>query len=266
MLPEPREIQDPAVLALEKAWPALLAMARDDTAAAPAQACPLWGLYAPIAQGRAAPAFVVGQLGQSLDGRVATSTGKSRYISGPEAIRHLHRLRALVDCVVVGVGTVAADNPQLNVREVQGPCPARVVIDPNFRLPGDARMLSDGAAPIYAIQSQARARPDGIVPLVVSAPSGRIAPADIVAALAKRGFRRILIEGGAATVSAFLAAGALDRLHIGIAPLMIGSGPIGINLPPIDELSGALRPTTAIHQLGGDVVFDCAFGRAEIEA
>jgi riboflavin biosynthesis pyrimidine reductase len=141
-----------------------------------------------------------------------------------------------------------------------------VVIDPNFRLPGDARMLSDGAAPIYAIQSQARARPDGIVPLVVSAPSGRIAPADIVAALAKRGFRRILIEGGAATVSAFLAAGALDRLHIGIAPLMIGSGPIGINLPPIDELSGALRPTTAIHQLGGDVVFDCAFGRAEIEA
>jgi riboflavin-specific deaminase-like protein len=219
----------------------------------------LWDLYAPVAEGRGEPAFVIGQLGQSLDGRVATATGKSRYINGPEAIRHLHRLRALVDAVVVGVGTVIADDPQLSVREVEGPCPARVVIDPNFRMPDCARMLGDGASPIYAIQAETRARAEGIEPIIVPAASDGIAPGAIVAALAARGFRRILIEGGAKTVSAFLAARALHRLHLSIAPMVIGSGPMGVNLPPIDELEAALRPTTLIHQLGEDVVFDCAF-------
>ncbi|MEI9889686.1 MAG: dihydrofolate reductase family protein [Caulobacteraceae bacterium] len=65
-----------------------------------------------------------------------------------------------------------------------------------------------------------------------------------------RGFRRILIEGGAATVSAFLSAQALHRFHLSIAPIVLGSGPVGINLPPIDQLDEALRPTTMTHQLG----------------
>jgi riboflavin biosynthesis pyrimidine reductase len=89
-----------------------------------------------------------------------------------------------------------------------------------------------------------------------------MAPAAIVAALAARGYRRILVEGGAATVSAFLSAGALHRLHLSVAPLIIGSGPVGLNLPPIDALDAALRPRAAIHALGADVVFDLAFGAA----
>jgi riboflavin-specific deaminase-like protein len=247
--------------ALNSAWPWLvdLAAGRSRGATPDPQACPLWRLYAPVAEGRADGPFVIGQLGQSLDGRVATATGKSRYINGPEAIRHLHRLRALVDAVVVGVGTVIADDPQLSVREVEGPCPARVVIDPNFRLPDCARMLGDGASPVYAIQADGRARGQGVEPIVVERSEEGIAPSAIVVALAARGFRRILIEGGASTVSTFLAAGALHRLHLSIAPMLIGSGPVGINLPPIDELDGALRPTTLTHQLGEDVVFDCAF-------
>jgi diaminohydroxyphosphoribosylaminopyrimidine deaminase/5-amino-6-(5-phosphoribosylamino)uracil reductase len=261
MLLSPSENQDPAAFALDKVWPALVDLAAGGRGEEPpsAETCPLWSLYAPVAQGRASPAFVIGQLGQSLDGRVATATGKSRYISGPEAIRHLHRLRALVDAVVVGVGTVIADDPQLNVREVEGPCPARVVIDTNFRLPADARMTCDGAAPVYAIQSEARERPEGVRPIIIPRTGDGIAPADIVAALAQRGFKRILIEGGATTVSAFLAAGALHRLHLSIAPLVIGSGPVGINLPPIDELDCALRPRTMTHHLGSDVLFDCEF-------
>lgn len=261
MLLPPPENQDYA--ALHHAWPSLVDLAaRGPMPVARGDAppdCPLWNLYAPVAEGRGEPAFVIGQLGQSLDGRVATATGKSRYINGPEAIRHLHRLRALVDAVVVGVGTVIADDPQLSVREVEGPCPARVVIDPNFRMPDCARMLGDGAGPIFAIQTEARARAEGVEPIVVPGAEGGIAPGAIVAALAARGFRRILIEGGAKTVSAFLAARALHRLHLSIAPMVIGSGPMGVNLPPIDELDAALRPTTLIHQLGEDVVFDCAF-------
>lgn len=248
-----------AASALHKAWPSLVDLAAGrEGCAAPAD-CPLWSLYAPVAQGRGEPAFVIAQLGQSLDGRVATATGKSRYINGPEAIRHLHRLRALVDAVVVGVGTVIADDPQLSVREVQGPCPARVVIDPNFRLPGDARMLRDGASPVFAVQAEPRARAESVQPIVVPRTGATIAPRDIVAALAERGFKRILIEGGAATVSAFMAAGALHRFHLSIAPMIIGSGPMGLNLPPIDELAAALRPAIMTHQLGDDVVFDCAF-------
>src|ERR1700754_3479338 len=96
---------------------------------------PWEALFGPLRAGRADSLMVVGQLGQSLDGRIATETGHSHYVNGPSGLAHLHRLRALVDAVVVGVGTALADDPQLTVRRVSGPQPARVVIDPNGRLP-----------------------------------------------------------------------------------------------------------------------------------
>ena len=86
---------------------------------------------------------VIGQLGQSLDGRIATPTGHSHYINGPAGIEHLHRIRALVDVVLVGAGTAVADDPQLTVRRVEGPHPARAVLDPNGRLPATARMFAN---------------------------------------------------------------------------------------------------------------------------
>ncbi len=253
------------IAALHRAWPSLLSLAHGapDSNFSEPDDCPLWPLYAPLAKGceglPASRPFVIGQLGQSLDGRIATSTGKSRYIGCPEAIGHLHRIRALVDAVVVGIGTVIADDPQLNTREAEGPSPARVVIDPNFRLPSSARMLGDGGQTIYAVQGREQERDHGVEPIAVEPRDGKLHPADIVQALAARGFRRILVEGGSATVSAFLSAGVLDRFHLAIAPIVIGSGPIGINLPPIDELESALRPTATTYQLGRDVLFDCTF-------
>src|SRR6202142_3907459 len=128
-------------------WPRLLAFAADRKASVPQDshnaASEFWRLYAPVAGGQADPAYVIGQLGQSLDGRIATPTGRSHYINGPEAIRHLHRLRALVDAVIVGAGTVIADDPRLTVRLVEGPSPARVAIDPTGRLPATARIFAD---------------------------------------------------------------------------------------------------------------------------
>jgi riboflavin-specific deaminase-like protein len=217
-----------------------------------------WRLYAPIACAKPAHAYVLGQLGQSLDGRIATPSGHSHYVNGPDAIRHLHRLRALVDAAIVGIGTVLADDPRLTVREVAGPNPARVVIDPNGRLPADARILSDDGVPRFVVQGAGRSARAGATTIEVPERGGRLDPHDIVAALADRGLRRLLVEGGGRTVSAFLAAGALDRLHLCIAPLVIGSGPIGLTLPPIDRLEQALRPTIAVHRLGEDVLFDCA--------
>ena len=248
---------------LSSLWPQLLAQAAGEAVRPPARltgaARGFWQLYAPIAEGRADTSFVLGQLGQSLDGRIATATGHSHYVNGPEAIDHLHRLRALVDAVVVGIGTVLADDPQLTVRRVAGPHPARVVIDPNARLPQNARVLAEDGVPVFLLQSRERQVPGRATPILLPMHEGRIHPGDIVAALAERGFKRLLVEGGAKTLSAFLAAGALDRLHLCVAPLVIGAGPIGLDLPPIDRLEEALRPEVSIHRLGADVLFDCRF-------
>jgi diaminohydroxyphosphoribosylaminopyrimidine deaminase / 5-amino-6-(5-phosphoribosylamino)uracil reductase len=244
-------------------WPHLLALAAGK--AAPGipdgheDKSSFWRLYAPVAGGRADPAYVIGQLGQSLDGRVATPTGRSHYINGHEAILHLHRLRALVDAVIVGAGTVIADDPRLTVRLVDGPNPARVAIDPTGRLPATARIFADDGTRRFVVQAADLPRPAGVTSINLKRRDGQIDPHDIVTALAKHGLRRLLIEGGGRTVSAFLAAAALHRLHVCVAPLVIGSGPVGIALPPIDRLEAALRPAISIHRLGEDVLFDCAF-------
>src|SRR5205807_1985936 len=100
-------------------------------------------IFEPLRHGRVDRLVVVGQFGQSIDARDATASGHSHYINGAAGLAHLHRLRALVDAVVVGVGTALADDPQLTVRRVSGPSPARVVIDPNGRLSPTARLLAD---------------------------------------------------------------------------------------------------------------------------
>jgi len=213
-------------------------------------------VYAPIAHGP----FVLGQLGQSLDGRIATPTGHSRTISGTGGIAHLHRLRALADAVVIGIGTVLADDPQLTVRAVPGRNPARVVIDPGGRLAAGARVLADDGAPCIVLQTADRPRPARVSALTLPAPDGQIDPHAIVAALARLGFHRLLIEGGGQTVSRFLAAGALTRLHVCVTPVVIGSGPTGLCLPPIARMEEAMRPRCSTHLLGEDVLFDIALG------
>jgi diaminohydroxyphosphoribosylaminopyrimidine deaminase / 5-amino-6-(5-phosphoribosylamino)uracil reductase len=214
-------------------------------------------IFGALRSGNADGLVVVGQIGQSLDGRIATETGHSHYINGPAGIAHLHRLRALVDAVVVGVGTATADDPQLTVRHVTGPNPVRVVIDPNGRLPGKAKLLAaDGVRRLIVTASAATVLPAGIEIVTLPTTGGRIEPSAILAALAERGLRRILIEGGADTVSRFLSADCLDRLHVVVAPIILGSGRPGITLPPIDRADQALRAPVRTHRLGDEVLFD----------
>ena len=203
--------------------------------------------------------MVVGQFGQSIDARIATPTGHSHYINGTAGLAHLHRLRALVDAVVVGIGTAVADDPQLTVRHVAGPSPARVVIDPSGRLPITARLLADdGIKRIVITRTETQARlPAGVEQLALPSPRGQLAPEAILAALAERGFHRILIEGGADTVSRFLAAGCLDRLHVVIAPIILGAGRTSLSLAPIARVEEAMRVPMHIHKLGEEVLLDC---------
>jgi diaminohydroxyphosphoribosylaminopyrimidine deaminase / 5-amino-6-(5-phosphoribosylamino)uracil reductase len=202
--------------------------------------------------------MVVAQLGQSIDGRIATATGHSKYINGAAGLDHLHRLRALVDAIVVGVGTAVCDDPQLTVRRVDGPNPARVVIDPRGRLSAQARLLRpDGARRVVVAGEHAEVRSaDGVEVMRLALAGGIAAPADILAGLRAKGFRRILVEGGARTISEFLSAGCLDRLHVMVAPMILGAGQVSLALPPIERTDDALRPPVAPHLLDGEVLFD----------
>lgn len=211
--------------------------------------------------------FVVGQLGQSLDGRIALPSGESKYISGPAALDHLHRLRSVVDAVVVGVGTVLCDDPLLTVRRVEGRNPVRVIIDPNCRLTCSPRCLSDGAAEVIVLRREACQGevPPGALRLTIRpAHSGCFDCGAIVEALFARGFRRILVEGGAGTISRFIDEAMLDRLHLMVSPVLLGAGKTGINLSTVDSLARALRVNAQIYRFeGGDVLFDCDMrGRA----
>ncbi|HEX5210718.1 MAG TPA: RibD family protein [Pseudolabrys sp.] len=202
---------------------------------------------------------VVAQIGQSLDGRIATASGHSRYINGAAGLLHLHMLRSLVDAVVIGVGTALADDPQLTVRRVEGSNPARVVIDPNGRLPASAKVFTSDGIRRFVIVAEGTDIPATreVENIALPADAGRIAPSAILATLADRGFRRILIEGGANTVSNFLMAGCLDRLHVVVAPIVIGSGRPSFILPPIERADQAMRVPIRAHQLDDEVLFDC---------
>lgn len=222
-----------------------------------AQALALYGALAqPVASCQ-----VFAQIGQSLDGRIATETGDAQDVSGKDGLAHLHRMRALADAVVIGVKTALQDDPQLTVRLADGTSPARVVIDPDGRLPNDARLLTDTSARRIVIQTVAKERPAGVETIVL--PRGTwISPRDILTALEGCGFKSILIEGGGITIAQFLEAGLLNRLHMAIAPLLIGSGPQGLTTSPVGTLAQARRPKTDVYNLGSDVVFDCALNPA----
>ncbi len=214
-------------------------------------------LLAELAGKRRDQVHVLAHLGQSLDGRIATDCGNSHYINGPESLELLHRLRALVDAVVIGVETAIRDCPRLTTRRVGGPSPVRVVIDPRGRLPEDHNLRSDGLSPTIVLTR--RAQFEGDLELPGSEP--RFRPQEIIGVLAERGLFHLLIEGGGRTVSAFLEAGALDRLQLAVAPMIIGSGRPSISLAPIETLEAALRPSCRSLRLGSDTLFDMRFER-----
>lgn len=226
-------------------------------------AAELFELFLPLCVGAASETLVVGHLGQSLDGQIATASGASQYVTGPENIRHMHRLRALFDAVIVGATTVECDNPQLTTRLVPGPNPTRVVLDPRRRLHGERVLFRDAAAPTVLLCSRGLEHHNGLgqAEIVGIDAEGEMLPvASVIAALRARGLKRLFVEGGGVTVSRFLEARAFHRLHLTVSSVFLGAGRPGIALPGIDRLDGALRPRVRRVTLGDDVLFDCDFG------
>ena len=203
---------------------------------------------------------------QTLDGRLATRDGSARWISGPELLRHTHELRAAHDVIMVGVGTVLADDPRLTVRLAPGRDPLRVVVDSALRLPLAAAVLADGAAPGTLVATTAGAPPAHEAALAAlgaavlrlpATPEGQVDLAALLAALGERGARTIMVEGGARLLTALLRARLADRLVVTIAPKILGAGIEAIGDLGIADLARAIRLVDAqVSAHGADLVLD----------
>ncbi len=247
----------------DEAWRQILARAAARQGASDLSG-PLADLFGPVLDGAAAGAYVVAHLGQSLDGRIALPDGQFHHVTSPDDATHNHRLRALCDAVIVGAWTAELDDPQLTVRMVEGDNPVRVIVDPRRRLNPGLGVFSDGAAPTLLIctaDAAAGAVHHGDAE-IVSLPAldgARLSPRSITGALAARGLTSLFVEGGGVTVSHFIEAGLLDRLHIAVAPTLLGDGTPVVTLPGIERIDEARRLSVRPFELGDELLYDCVF-------
>ena len=200
---------------------------------------------------------------QTLDGRIATRDGSSRWISGPLATRFAHELRAHADAVLIGSGTAIADDPLLTVRLVEGRQPIRVVLDARARLSLTSKLISDASATtIHATCSPDRsaAAPHVEAWCLPRDPGGVGVDLDaLLARLAARGVGRILVEGGGCMITAFLKRDLVDRIIVTLAPMILGKGIDAVGDLGIESLDRALRfDPVRVFSLGDDVLIELA--------
>jgi len=208
--------------------------------------------------------FVTLKLAQSIDGRIATITGDSQWISSPGSIKLAHQLRAENDAVMVGVGTVRADNPALTVRLVKGRNPYRVVVVGRGPFPAGCQLAkknTDARTIVAAVPDVARklSRRAGVSGLtlweVKPERSGRPDPADLMKKAAAFGLQSILVEGGSALGTSLLKARVVDKIVLVIAPKVIGGGTSSVGDLGISRLGEAIRlESVTVRHVGPDIV------------
>jgi 3,4-dihydroxy 2-butanone 4-phosphate synthase/GTP cyclohydrolase II len=170
---------------------------------------------------------------QSLDGSIAAAAGRKLSLSGRESLRFVHRLRAAHDAILVGIGTVLADDPQLTVREARGRNPQPIVADTHLRIPTDAYLLCEHPLPLLIAAGEKadrqccgalEARGATVLRLPLDR-RGRIDLQALVKTLFVRGIRRLMVEGGAEMITSFIREKLVDRMVITIAPVFVGGVP-----------------------------------------
>jgi GTP cyclohydrolase II len=205
--------------------------------------------------------YVTLKYAQTLDGRIATRTGDSKWISSAPERQVSHALRAACDAVMVGVGTAIMDDPQLTVRLVRGNSPLRVVLDSTLRLPDDARIL-DHDAPTIVITTDRSTRQRrralegrGLGVRVVPADARGVDLAAALRVLRDAGVLSLLVEGGAHVITSFLSGGLADRLIVAIAPTVIGAGTEAVGELGVMRVREGMRlMNRSLHVAGDDVV------------
>jgi 3,4-dihydroxy 2-butanone 4-phosphate synthase/GTP cyclohydrolase II len=206
--------------------------------------------------------YVVLKYAQSLDGRIATGGGDSKWISGPQERRVAHALRAACDAVLVGAGTVLADDPLLTVRMVPGASPIRVVLDSGLRVPPDAQVFGPEAATIVLAATgsdpdrREALRQRGVkVEVVPEAPGGGVDLAAGLERLLALGIRCLLVEGGSRVLTSALRARLADRLVVAVAPVLLGAGTDAVGDLGAGLVSDGLRLVgRSVHQVGPDLL------------
>ena len=221
---------------------------------------PIGALLGTVRPTRTKP-YIVVKYAQTLDGRIATSSGDARWITGEEERRVSHALRASCDAVVVGVGTVLRDDPRLTVRMVPGASPIRVVLDSTLRVPDGARVLADDATTMIVTtdRSAAERRDDlrrlGVSLVVVPSGPGGVDLAEALGVIREQGIRSALVEGGGEVITSFLADNLADRLVVAIAPRLLGSGTDAVRDLGVTDVSRSVRiEGRAVHLVGEDVL------------
>jgi diaminohydroxyphosphoribosylaminopyrimidine deaminase/5-amino-6-(5-phosphoribosylamino)uracil reductase len=176
--------------------------------------------------------FLILKAAMTLDGKIATATGESRWITGTSARLAIHRLRSQVDAVMVGIGTVLHDDPQLTARPPGSrvPQPLRVILDSRLRMPLNAKVLSTkGGGRVMIITTHRAAKPQlenlqrlGATVVIVPAEQGRVSLNACLAELGKRGITTVLLEGGSELNASALRAGLINRFQVYVAPSLLG--------------------------------------------
>jgi 3,4-dihydroxy 2-butanone 4-phosphate synthase/GTP cyclohydrolase II len=205
--------------------------------------------------------YVVVKFAQSVDGRIATATGDARWISGEAERRVSHGMRAACDAVLVGINTVILDDPQLTVRMTPGASPARVILDSTLRVPANARVLDLAAATriITTDRSDPRRREElrrrgAQVDVVPHEPAG-VDLAAALAALRASDIETVLVEGGSGVITSMLAAGLVDRLVVGIAPMVLGAGIEAVGPLNFTNVADAIAlANRSLHVAGDDLL------------
>ena len=207
--------------------------------------------------------FVVAKFAMSLDGKMSSRSGDSRWISNESSRREAHRLRAESDAVMVGIGTALADDPLLTVRDAPLPArgqPLRVIVDSAGRLPANAAMLAAEGKTLVAVASPEAAQAveaHGAGAIVASGDSGRVDLSQLLAELGARDVVTLLVEGGAALHGALFAGGLVDKVIAFVAPVVIGGdgvpGPVGG--VGAERMADALRLQDVTYtELDGDMM------------
>ncbi|MEM9328295.1 MAG: RibD family protein [Bacteroidota bacterium] len=195
--------------------------------------------------------IAISHFAQTLDGRIASDSGDSKWIGNEDNLTHAHRMRALCDAILIGSKTLEVDNPRLNVRLVEGSSPIRVIIG------GDELCVEEYQAvdkdTILFCQNHSASSHVNKVTLLRDE---RYATKEILQELFRRGLHSVYIEGGCYTTSSFLTQGMLDQIQLHISPMILGSGRSSFEFPGAEDMSGALRfKTGRFVDVGADVMF-----------
>ena len=193
----------------------------------------------------------IGQIGQSLDAKIALNNGNSHYINEKESITYLHCLRSISDGVLVGVNTIIKDNPLLTTRKIKGQNPTRLIIDPSLKLTNKYKIFKDKNTNIIFTTSNKTKNLNNTI--IVKLPKKDFT-LSVYKFLKKSSLKYILIEGGPTTLSHFIEQNLINYMQFIISPTLIGSGINSVKLKPITNLKKAIRRKSNFAKLGKEIV------------